>query len=658
MNRKFLTGALVIFGLAAALFSQNCSGTKFSILSELPSNFSIPAKRFSFLSNNLKLNIQEDLLAPEIQYQGAFVDSRGALIKASYKDCPNLAVKIDLWLGSEAGHVFQNTCFSAVYTTAAAPNFAYCNFRSMIPPGTDAQKILIRTWKPKSSCDGYFDSSNNHKYSDRVLSGTVSAPDFTYAPFNEGTLITVDKSNFSIKLDRNTGAVYEFYNKRSTAPSNAIYANVGAAVQLAFHAPARKLTEDFCGWQGYWNPTQAGAFCSSGSSSALSPTPTTSGYNIYCDGALNLLCTSANENIKIGAFRLMNWDYGPSSKGPYNETDSVFLAQTIKANDNFIEFDFTSENRGESQVVTFEAPAVYFTNRYRNWSYKVDGESAITTGFAPVNTTNMAPYFSGYIQKRIPWVTFENTSDASNDAITVAWFIDPKIEENALPSFAVQVQDVTSTIKFDNFRIFNFEKNNTYRSKYVIFPFQHNEIIKSRFGQMSVSQTIARLTEEFNKNLTAPVPAPVPNQVIYAMKSAAAGDELANWPVTQIIDRNPATSYSSNVFPSTENNRGLEVAAWLDGNSHPVSKVILKARMLDGSPLGFPASYKISVTKPDNSGWMEVGTFNMQPDFAGNVQINLGKSFATYGVLIRPITLGFDNYGNYFFQMAEIELGN
>ncbi len=668
--------ALMQFGLLAALFFQNCSGTKFTTMSSSSiTNNSNPDKSFSFSISSFT-RIENDIQAPEIKYGVAWVDSRAALVEASYVNCPKLAAKIDLWLGPGTARVFQNTCFSA----ASGNGSAYCNFRSTVAPGTDLQNVLIRTWKPKPSCDGYFDSANDHRYSDRILSGgTVSHPDHTYQAFNENRLITIDKSNFSIKVDRNTGAVYELFNKRSSAPSNAIHAHVGAAVQLAFHdVTSPKLTENPCDGQGYWNPTQAGAHCAVGSSSPLSPSPENNGYKIFCDGAINNSCNSANESVKIDSFRLMNFDYGPSAQGPYHATDTVFLAQTIKANDNFIEFDLVSQNRGISRRVTFEAPAVYLTNRYRNWQYQADGESTVTSDRAPIVTSfNRAPYTTGYIQKRIPWITFENKTDASNDAFTIAWFIDYKIEENSSPSFSVIEQQFSSMVKFDNYRIFEFETDKLYRTKYVIFPFRHDDIISSRFGRMTVSQIVSRLGEEFRNSenrpasaptavpasTTAPIPASaaspvVTSNVVYIMKSATAGEALANWPASSMIDQNLGTSYSSDVFEGGVNNRGLEVAAWIDGNEHQVSKVILKARMHNGIVQAFPTSYKISITKPDNSGWMEVGTYNTQPDSAGNVQINLGNSYSTYGVLIRPITLGSDSFGNYFFQLAEVQLGN
>lgn len=147
---------------------------------------------------------------------------------------------------------------------------------------------------------------------------------------------------------------------------------------------------------------------------------------------------------------------------------------------------------------------------------------------------------------------------------------------------------------------------------------------------------------------------------IYSMGAATSNDVLSGWPATNATDGSPFTSYSSAIFASSANDRGTYLAAWISGaGPQNVSYVILTARMVNGQPAGFPQSYDISLTAPDNSAWNPVGTFNTQPDpTTGVATVALPSVYSTYGVMITPQTLGTDNVGNYVFQMAEVNLAN
>lgn len=149
---------------------------------------------------------------------------------------------------------------------------------------------------------------------------------------------------------------------------------------------------------------------------------------------------------------------------------------------------------------------------------------------------------------------------------------------------------------------------------------------------------------------------------LYPMGAAQSNDTLSGWPATNATDGNPATAYSSNSFASSTNTRGTFLAAWLltpETTPENVSYVILTARMSNGKPLGFPQSYTISLTDPSNTTWNAVGSFTTQPDpSTGVATVALPSVYSTLGVMITPETLGQDNQGNYYFQLAEVQLGN
>jgi hypothetical protein len=137
------------------------------------------------------------------------------------------------------------------------------------------------------------------------------------------------------------------------------------------------------------------------------------------------------------------------------------------------------------------------------------------------------------------------------------------------------------------------------------------------------------------------------------MGSAASNDVL--WSANNAIDQNTTTSYSSQRFATSQNDRGTYLAAWLQTGPQSISTVLLTARQVNGVNVAFPQSYQIYVTAADNSGWDLVGTFSNQPDASGVATIPLGITFSTYGVMIVPITLGADDDGNFYFQLAEID---
>ncbi|MES2743356.1 MAG: DUF5722 domain-containing protein [Pseudomonadota bacterium] len=154
-----------------------------------------------------------------------------------------------------------------------------------------------------------------------------------------------------------------------------------------------------------------------------------------------------------------------------------------------------------------------------------------------------------------------------------------------------------------------------------------------------------------------PPPPQPPTSAAYNLGNAVSNNTLAGWNVAALTDHQYNTTYSSNPFPTTANNNGTFVAAWINSPSLPsVRKVKLAARMMNGVPQGFPGRYRIYLTSPDNSSWVEVGEFGVQPDAQGIAVVTLPQTYGTWGIQFVPTVIGRDNGGGLYFQLAEIEL--
>jgi len=133
---------------------------------------------------------------------------------------------------------------------------------------------------------------------------------------------------------------------------------------------------------------------------------------------------------------------------------------------------------------------------------------------------------------------------------------------------------------------------------------------------------------------------------------AKAPESLDAWPASAAIDANPLTQYSSGYFENDTPDRPVFLqGGW--STPRTISKITLSARMVNGSPLAFPAVYDVYVAKPDNSGWdLVAGSLTGQPDRSGHVLIPITPR-TTHGVLVIPLKLNTDGT-DYYFQLAEM----
>ena len=142
---------------------------------------------------------------------------------------------------------------------------------------------------------------------------------------------------------------------------------------------------------------------------------------------------------------------------------------------------------------------------------------------------------------------------------------------------------------------------------------------------------------------------------IWPMASATTNEVFPGFAASYAVDKNAASIYSSNVFSTSANDRGVFLAAYMT-TFQSVSKVVLTARMNAGKPSAFPSLYDVYVTNPTNTAWVLVGRYATPPGVDGVATVKLPQAYTTVGVMIVPVTLGTDPGGSYIFQMAEVQL--
>ncbi|MDP3994622.1 MAG: hypothetical protein Q8P91_02230 [bacterium] len=312
-------------------------------------------------------------------------------------------------------------------------------------------------------------------------------------------IITVDKRDYKIGIDRNTGTIYQFFNKRSNAGLNTVQEHPGAALQTAvFQGPQYSLSKYPCAKQGYWNPTQAGAVCAE-PHNIFHYAPIPGGdYHVSCDGNVNDLCTTASNTVVHDYYRMMNFDYGPGYPGPvpYNPADLLNLKQTITAYDNYTLVDLTVNNRGiVRDNVLFDMPIYYMDESYRRFYY----QNGIDINQLDVPRQDKYEFRFPQQTTTGNFVTFED-ANKPNSAITLAWYYSPEFAGDMFrelswagvrtgPPFEGKYW-----ILFDNPPGLALKVNKEYRLRYVIIPYKYDEIITTEYGQMKVLDFIKRLS--------------------------------------------------------------------------------------------------------------------------------------------------------------------
>lgn len=586
-----------------------------------------------------------------------FQNPTGVAFKADFlQSCQSRTVKADMYLILPNGSVeFQNRCFANSKTDAMFPSVGHCFFRRPVTIGTSGNQILLRLWKSASTCRNDADEIGQiqNGYFDYFLQRPIQAAD-SYRAFTDQRTIRLENNQMALVLDRHGGATYEFYNKRTlvnNAPmTNVLHSHQGAALQVAIHDHEikPKLIPDSCDVsQGYWNPTQAGFTCAFSNGQVNwkpdGPAPgDISGLGIICDGRFDNYCRSASSSVEFSKHRMFNWDYGRSYSGPYDPRDQGYLFQKVQLKDHYALYDVHFENRFRPFRGPIEIPTFYFSNRYRTYSYPTP--TGIVTAQIPLKRDASPNYRTPDNNIELNWISFRNSENQmAQDRVTIAWFYAPEfIEDISMYGYSVSESQYFGSIKFTNQPIFNIRTNKNYRFQYVVFPYGYDDVIQTEFGTLSVVELIQKLRQSYNSIVTAP---PRLN-----FDRAYANSQL--WLAHQAIDGDDSTSYSSQWFATDIPTQNTFLKAEYDQGTRLINGVLLKARMFQNRPLGFPKTYRVFIQNPAGQDEM-IAELTWQPNANGDVLVPFSTR-EVRGVKIVPVKLGTDNQNQYYFQMTEI----
>lgn len=463
-----------------------------------------------------------------INYMSASPQSSGVFVTANYNgQCPSRPIRAQLFLVSGGVATYQSTCFinpawnSYNNSTIADANVGFCPYR--VPRTQNpANTTLLRLWRSTADCNLYADQAGRldpGAYQDVWVNGY--SPSTYFYGLNAGSLITVDKPAYRLKMDRNGGATYEFYSKRARlngAPfeANALLPDVGAALQVALHHNIQNgggIGSGSCDpGQGYWNPTQAGNFCASGGGiGAAQPAA-----SVICDGVNAPACTTANASVQLGAQIVRNWDYGTQYPGPVNPGDTLRLSQALTATDHYAMYDVTITHvgTGTRTGAFIEMPTFYFNGDYRRWTVSRGGTKIVHTVPDRLGNLPLTPQQLGltladfnpndrFNHEDVSWVGFENVRGTTSDAYTIAWFYKPAFRADvAHPRYAYTISEteVYRNIKFSNVPTFNLAPGKAYPFRYVVFPYRHDAVISGPYGaNITVEETIARMKADYER---------------------------------------------------------------------------------------------------------------------------------------------------------------
>lgn len=504
------------------------------------------------------------------------IDSNAVFITANYGGiCNYLPIQAQLYLVTNGVVNYQTDCYiNPAWNTSNGSklldtNLGMCFFKQ---PRTNnpANSILLRLWSATSDCSKYAWQTGilttPAGYTDYFINTNVN-PNRYYGLAN-GSMVTIDQPNYQVKIDKRSGATFEFYNKRATFTengqtlpfmSNAIYADVGAALQVAIHdtidnkqlGQKEPFAETSCGGlpkanhtsdedgQGYWNPTQAGSYC------VTDGTYQGKGVQPNCDNGVcnttvtNVATPSGTDKVLVtNEFNMLNFDYDIASNAPYHGPvtnppktisdaptllDNLRFSQIATAHPNYIEYDITFQELGAQGGVrnntTLEIPTFYFNPNFRK--YTIKRASGYFTQTIPdrikytplINKTELgmstAPWDIAnsrdepYNHEKINWITFENIKGPTNDVYTIAWFLKTNLKDAIAAtgmvyggySWGLTEGSIERTIKFVNLANVRLVSREKYQAKYVVFPFRYWETPPG--SSETVEQIIARIASTY-----------------------------------------------------------------------------------------------------------------------------------------------------------------
>lgn len=141
----------------------------------------------------------------------------------------------------------------------------------------------------------------------------------------------------------------------------------------------------------------------------------------------------------------------------------------------------------------------------------------------------------------------------------------------------------------------------------------------------------------------------------FGASNTIANSVLAGWPVSNLVDNNPNSAYSS--ARTERSNPGAFQIQSRFSAAKSLQTVKLYPRLIGSKAYCFPARYEIYGALDDTfNNWQKLGIYTTQPVGSAPVALSYSGTSKYFGVLLNPLELSSDELGGIYLQFGEIEV--
>lgn len=395
---------------------------------------------------------------------------------------------------------------------------------------------------------------------------------------------------------------------------------------------------------GYYNPTQAGALCGSNGEFLIFPKDNGK------DNGL-IFYQSGNQYDFLNA-QLMNFDYGDTYQGPYNNNDRFKLNQKVTAFNDFLEIEYNYSDDSGRGFGVLQTPTIYLHHIFNSLEYSINNQVTEQLLINPASIFDTQKWNEG--QKFIP-NNYDYVVLKSPNGINLTFVSIPsKTMKGNSVSNGQNLSNVTLTAGYKRVNLslnqtVKFPRGVEITAWFLMIPGLPSEVINTPFGTMQVDQFILE-AKQYYGNLDQslryvqgqkPIDKPIGGLPLKFTSSRANTVEGEKWNPLNAIDSDLNTCYSSKI-----RDQKAFLGMWFDGFKY-LSTLEIIPRVVNGVELSYPPEMDIFVTSEDNKQWEFVARINKSTKI-----IKINKK--TAGVLLSPVKLGVDDFKNEFFQICEL----
>lgn len=141
----------------------------------------------------------------------------------------------------------------------------------------------------------------------------------------------------------------------------------------------------------------------------------------------------------------------------------------------------------------------------------------------------------------------------------------------------------------------------------------------------------------------------------FGVSNTIANSVLAGWPISNLVDNNPNSAYSS-VRTESSNPGAFQIQSRFSASKN-LKSVKLYPRLNGTQPNCFPSRYEIYGALDNTfNNWQRLGIYTTQPAGSAPVTLSYAGTSGYFGILINPIELSADSGGGIYLQFGEIEV--